>query len=134
VSECDREASIMTRPWPTGGLLRHWGYIYVQDVTMLCSVTEHVTVTSSHYTERNPPLSSDFCLHSLQVSRRRIYEYLRIVAFAVYLKVVYNAILFCVEQVCKDWFNELVTFRVVITLLTHSVMCFSGPQFLAVLL
>jgi hypothetical protein len=23
VSECDREASIMGRPWPTGGLLRH---------------------------------------------------------------------------------------------------------------
>jgi hypothetical protein len=23
VSECDREASIMRRPWPTGGLLRH---------------------------------------------------------------------------------------------------------------
>jgi len=23
VSECDREASIMGRPWPTGGVLRH---------------------------------------------------------------------------------------------------------------
>ena len=25
VSECDREASIMRRPWPTRGLLRHGG-------------------------------------------------------------------------------------------------------------
>jgi hypothetical protein len=25
VSECDRKASIMRRPWPTRGLLRHWG-------------------------------------------------------------------------------------------------------------
>jgi hypothetical protein len=24
VSECDREASIMRRPWTTRGLLRHW--------------------------------------------------------------------------------------------------------------
>ena len=28
VSECDRESSIMRRPWPTGGLLRHGKKMY----------------------------------------------------------------------------------------------------------
>jgi hypothetical protein len=66
VSECDREASIMRRPWPTRGLSRHGGggesCAFMISCTVHCvSAVFCVQCVQKHVTCVNPLMTKRIC-------------------------------------------------------------------------
>jgi hypothetical protein len=66
VPECDREASIMKRAWPTGGLLRHYDKEIRERITVLRQGhSDHNTAVDITYKVPNLLTSNaDIALHS----------------------------------------------------------------------